>query len=360
MNRKRTAFLCAVLAVSGSLCAFSRAPYKDLASVANRGAIDYLYDIKCLDFIMGNEFQPQTPLTRGDLAHLLYNVTPSLSAVLTPQQKESAAAPFYAVEAAGILKADGKGDFRASEPLSVSEYAAALERYGAYSRLDMTPYTARFKEQPAAGEYMTRGAAAEHLFRIIKPDGVYVPHVELEKAAMKCLNDEYGSMISFFDEGTLYWDGDTLVIGLLDGSSRSLERRLKRDHTLRSVVQVKPVVMAKSEYDTLLRIVGDVLAATVDKEEYLGSLPDYKAQQIVVMTKTPLPADVLAELERQAGRGIVRNEDAVTAKEKVKETRADSGVREPVTARTRHRLPKALFTSSLLDRETAIVASRKF
>ena len=80
VRHKIAAFLAAAMLLSASP-AFADAPYTDLGSMADRQAVDYLYDTQCLTFITGNSFEPNRVLTRGELAQLLYNVAGNIPLV---------------------------------------------------------------------------------------------------------------------------------------------------------------------------------------------------------------------------------------------------------------------------------------
>ena len=80
MKYKRLAGFWCIALVSGTFWSSAAAPYTDMASVPDKTAVDYLYDTQCLTFAEGNEFKPADPVSRGDFARLLYNITPSLGA----------------------------------------------------------------------------------------------------------------------------------------------------------------------------------------------------------------------------------------------------------------------------------------
>ena len=80
VGKKIAAFLAAAMLLSASP-ALADAPYTDLASMADRQAVDYLYDTQNLTFITGNSFEPNRVLTRGELAQLLYNVAGNIPLV---------------------------------------------------------------------------------------------------------------------------------------------------------------------------------------------------------------------------------------------------------------------------------------
>ena len=60
-------------------------------------------------------------------------------------------------------------------------------------------------------------------------DGDYTSHVQVESQVIKAINAEYGSVPIYFRSGTMYWDGDTLVLGIKGAPSKYLKQRLRDD-----------------------------------------------------------------------------------------------------------------------------------
>ena len=182
---------------------------------------------------------------------------------------------------------------------------------------------------------------------------MYTDYVAAQQKVMKTLNDEYGSMLTFYEDGVLYRQGDTFVVGLTGRPSMSLERRLKHDLTDGPKVEIKKVSMSRSDYAYLMRKAAALIVATVGTDEFSGVLPDYENEQIIVMTKHPLSQELLNLLEKEIGTGIIRNEDAVNAGTSKKPVAETSIERRPVTAANRKHRPKADFYSPLLDRSVS-------
>ena len=167
---------------------------------------------------------------------------------------------------------------------------------------------------------------------------------------MKILNDTYGSMLDFYDDGVLYWDNDTLVVGILGGTLPEVNRRIKREVTYKDAVVMKPVIMSKTDYALLMKKTTDIVIAMAGEKEFGGVLPDYRAEQIVLMTRQPLPANIRTALDKEIGAGIVRAEDTLSvAARKKAVTPAVTTERKPVTARNGRRHHHGESYSSLFD-----------
>ena len=87
-------------------------------------------------------------------------------------------------------------------------------------------------------------------------------------------------MLTFYEDGVLYRQGDTFVVGLTGRPSRSLERRLKHDLADGQKVEIKKVSMSRSDYAYLMRKATALIVATVGTNEFSGVLPDYENEQI--------------------------------------------------------------------------------
>ena len=345
VRHKIAAFLAAAMLLSASP-AFADAPYTDLGSMADRQAVDYLYDTQCLTFITGNSFEPNRVLTRGELAQLLYNVAGNIPLVqpgapaLKDVSQGTAGDAMNAVAAQGILTGYQDGNFQPEAPVSREEFADVIYRYLQYSRMadpdqEVTPYADEAQVSPAYAqavavlhsknimvpadgyfrpkEGMTRADAAQVFYRFMHSDGDYTSHVQIETQVMKAINAEYGSVLAYFQRGTMYWDNDVLVLGIKGSPSKYLTKRIKDDVSKPEAVQIRRVSMSHSDYSQLMN---RAIHTIVDKEgvqNYVGAVPDYVHEQIVVTVRHPVSKDTLAELSSRVGAGRVRLETMVPA-----------------------------------------------
>lgn len=159
VRQKIAAFLAAAMLLSASP-ALAEAPYTDLGTMADRQAVDYLYDTQCLTFITGNSFEPNRILTRGELAQLLYNVAGNIPLVqpgtsaLKDVSQGTAGDAMNAVAAQGILTGYQDGNFQPEAPVSREEFADVIYRYLQYNRMadpdqEVTPYADEAQVSPA-------------------------------------------------------------------------------------------------------------------------------------------------------------------------------------------------------------------
>ena len=345
VRHKIAAFLAAAMLLSASP-AFADAPYTDLGSMADRQAVDYLYDTQCLTFITGNSFEPNRVLTRGELAQLLYNVAGNIPLVQpgTPALKDvsqgTAGDAMNAVAAQGILTGYQDGNFQPEASVSREEFADVIYRYLQYSRMadpdqEVTPYADEAQVSPAYAqavavlhsknimvpadgyfrpkEGMTRADAAQVFYRFMHSDSDYTSHVQIETQVMKAINAEYGSVLAYFQRGTMYWDNDVLVLGIKGSPSKYLTKRIKDDVSKPEAVQIRRVSLSHADYSQLMN---RAIHTIVDKEgvqSYVGAVPDYVHEQIVVTVRHPVSKDTLAELASRVGAGRVRLETMVPA-----------------------------------------------
>lgn len=345
VRHKIAAFLAAAMLLSASP-AFADAPYTDLGSMADRQAVDYLYDTQCLTFITGNSFEPNRVLTRGELAQLLYNVAGNIPLVqpgapaLKDVSQGTAGDAMNAVAAQGILTGYQDENFQPEAPVSREEFADVIYRYLQYSRMadpdqEVTPYADEAQVSPAYAqavavlhsknimvpadgyfrpkEGMTRADAAQVFYRFMHSDGDYTSHVQIETQVMKAINAEYGSVLAYFQRGTMYWDNDVLVLGIKGSPSKYLTKRIKDDVSKSEAVQIRRVSLSHADYSQLMN---RAIHTIVDKEgvqNYVGAVPDYVHEQIVVTVRHPVSKDTLAELASRVGAGRVRLETMVPA-----------------------------------------------
>ena len=345
VRNKIVAFLAAAALLSVSAVS-ADAPYTDLDSLTDRAAVDYLYDAQCLTFITGTSFEPDRVLTRGDLAQLLYNsaanipLAPLGAASYGDVPSGTAGDAMNSVAAQGILAGYEDGNFHPEAPVSREEFAGVLYRYLQYNHLadpdqDVKPYSDAASIAPAYAkaidvlhsknimvpadnyfrpkEGMTRADAAQVFYRLMHSDGDYTSHVQVESQVIKAINAEYGSVPIYFRSGTMYWDGDTLVLGIKGAPSKYLKQRLRDDVAKTSAVQIRRAALSHSDYSQLMT---KAIHCVVDNEgvqNYVGALPDYVHEQIVLTVRHPVSKATLAELAKRVGTGRVRLETAPIA-----------------------------------------------
>lgn len=336
--------------------ASAAAPYTDLDNVTHRDGIDYLYDTHCLTFITGNTFEPKAILTRGELAQLIYNAAANMPVAnpnFTDVRPGSAADAIAAVSAQGILAGYADGSFHPDAPVTREEFATVLYKYLQYVHLDdkegtVTAYADQSQIAPSAvdavdvlhsknimvpddnvfrpKEGITREDAVNVIYHMLHSDTNYVSHVQVESEVMKALNAEYGSVIAYFRQGTMYWNGDTLVLGMTGSASRNFATRIKNTVSRADAVVIRRVHLSRNDYDQILNRAVNSLVATEGVQNYVGAVPDYIHEQVVITVRRPVSQQTIDELLQRIGSGLVRIETAPVAgqKQTVQEVRTAS------------------------------------
>ena len=342
------ALMTAATILGASFTTLAEAPYTDLDALQSRDAVDYLYDIHCLSFVTGSQFLPNQLMTRGDLAQLVYQAAASMPPVsysFTDVKADQAADAIAAVSAEGILSGYADGSFQPDKIVSREEFADVIYRYLQYcrivdiaqlnttqspyadeNRIDvaykkavdtlyakriMIPADNRFRPQ----EGITRADAAEAMYQILHSDGKYVSHVQIETQVLKIINVEYGSTAAFMQQGTIYWDGDTLVLGLKGNPSKSMKKRLQEEVSRPDAVSLRRVHFSRLDYTQLMTRAVNAIVGTDGVQNYIGAVPDYAQEQIVVTVRHPLSEAAREEVVKRVGEGIVRFETTETSEQ---------------------------------------------
>lgn len=344
MKHKKLLSLVTGLALMASaLTVSAEAPYTDLGTMSNRDGVDYLYDTHCLTFITGTTFEPQAVLTRGELAQLVYNAAANLplsNPAFTDVQPGSAADAMAAVSAQGILAGYADGSFRPDEPVTREEFATVIYKYLQYihmadSEETASPYADEQQVMPSAAEAVrvlhsknimvpadnlfrpkegiTREDAVNVVYHLLHSDKDYVSHVQVEAEVMKALNAEYGSVIAYFRQGTMYWNGDTLVLGMIGSPSRNFATRIKNTVTRSDAVVIRRVHLSRNDYDQILNRAVNSLVETEGVQNYVGAVPDYIHEQVVITVHRPVSEATIAALLQRVGSGLVRIETVPVA-----------------------------------------------
>lgn len=346
MVRNKIAAILAAAAILSVSAVSADAPYTDLGSLTDRAAVDYLYDTQCLTFITGDSFEPDRVLTRGDLAQLLYNSAANIP--LAPEEAASArdipsgtaGDAMNSVAAQSILAGYEDGNFHPEEPVSREEFADVIYRYLKYNHLAdpdkaVKPYADAASITPAYAkaidvlhsknimvptdnyfhpkEGMTRADAAQVFYRLMHSDGDYTSHVQVESQLIKVINAEYGSVPIYFRSGTMYWDGDTLVLGIKGAPSKYLQQRIDTDVAKPQAIKIRRVSLSHSDYSQLMTKAIHCVVDSEGVQNYVGALPDYVNEQVVLTVRHPVSQATLAELAKRVGTGRVRLETAPIA-----------------------------------------------
>lgn len=393
MVRNKIAAVLAAAAILSVSAVSADAPYTDLGSLTDRAAVDYLYDTQCLTFITGDTFEPNRVLTRGDLAQLLYNsaanipLAPVEAAGAHDVPSGTAGDAMNSVAAQGILAGYLDGNFHPEEPVSREEFADVIYRYLQYNQLAdpdqaVKPYADAASIAPAYAraidvlhsknimvpadnyfhpkEGMTRADAAQVFYRLMHSDGDYTSHVQVESQLIKAINAEYGSVPIYFRSGTMYWDGDTLVLGIKGAPSKYLQQRINTDVAKPQAVKIRRVSLSHSDYSQLMN---KAIHCVVDNEgvqNYVGALPDYVNEQVVLTVRHPVSKATLAELAKRVGAGRVRLETApIAGKAPIVQVagQTDTAEEAPVTTENTKKETKQLYSKLLDDATSSAITS---
>lgn len=344
-TKQFAAVLAAMTIIAAGTTALADAPYTDIGDLSDRAAINYLYDTQCLSFVTGDQFQPQEVITRGDLAQLIYTVAaniPLTENTLTDTEKGNKGDVMAAVAAQGILQGYADGSFHPDQPVSREEFADVIYQYLKYNRIadmdeEVQPYADESMVAPEnatavqvlhsknimvpADNYfhpkqgMTRADAAQVMYRLMHSEGDYISHVQVETQMLRVLNAEYGSAPLYFRSGTMYWDGDMLVLGIKGGPSRYLQQRIRNDVSRADAVAIRHAKLSRTDYDQLMNRAINALVSSEGVQSYIGAVPDFKNEQIVLTVKRPVSQATLDEIASRVGTGVVRIETQADVRE---------------------------------------------
>ena len=326
------AALISVMAVSAN------APYNDINGIKDKMAIDYLYDCRCLNFVKSDSFLPDQVMTRGEVAQLLYDGMANYQQNTTWIKDVKSPADQDAVSALvkrGIMKVYPDGTFRSSEPVTREAFAGMIYNYLKYHQLadadgDVKAYTdaGEINPQllpqiqvlksknimvPADNNFrpkqgVSRAEAVSTLYHLLKSDKNYISHVAVETAALKCISAQYGSPQAYFSIGTLYWQGDTLVLGMKSGGDKMLQKRLKDEVHPTSAVVIKKAKYSRVDYDLLINRAVRTVVRAEGVRNYIGAMPDYANEKLTIMVRRPVSAAVVDKINKDIGQGVVQFE----------------------------------------------------
>ncbi len=338
MKCKAWATAAIAAAVLSAAPVAAEAPYKDIAGLAERNAVDYLYDVQCLVFAAGDSFLPDKVMTRGETAQLIFSAAANISlddAEFTDVAPGRAGDAIAALSAQGILSGYKDGSFQPDKEVTREEFAGIIYQYLQYCHMaDMDGAVETYADEDSISEGelravqvlhsknimvpedglfrpkdgITRREAAKAVYQLIRSDDEYISHVQIQQQVMKCLDAEYGSTLTYFTRGTMYWDGDTLVLGIKGKPGRFLTSRIKDTVSRPDAVSIRRVSLSRSDYERMLNRAVNTLVQFEGVQNYIGAVPDYIHEQIVVTVRRPVSEQTLQELTKRIRAGAVRIE----------------------------------------------------
>lgn len=339
MNYKAWAACMAAAAIfSVTTGVGAQAPYTDLRGMASRDAVDYLYDTHCLTFVQGEQFHPNQTLTRGELAQLVYAAAPTMTAAestFSDVAGNRSAEAIAAVSAQGILSGYADGTFEPDKTVSREEFAGVVYRYLQYGRMaeaddlveayaDEADVSEENKEAVAVlhskhimvaennqfrpKDGVTRAEAVRVFYELMHSDADYVSHVQVQKEVMKALSAEYGSTSAFLQQGTMYWDKDTLVLGIKGNPGSFLKKRIHNEIERPDAVVFRQVSLSRLEYTQLMTRAVHSLVDSDGVQNYVGARPDYRNEQVVITVRKAASDEAMEELAKRVDMNHVRIE----------------------------------------------------
>jgi hypothetical protein len=338
MNYYKCAVIAAAFAITaGTMPVMASAPYTDIGSGPARAAVDYLYDTHCLSFIQTGDFKPAQALTRGELASLLYGAMVNFQQNNPWSQTSQTVLPIgrdavKVLAENGILKGYPDGSFRSNEVVTRETFAVAVYHALNYFQMGSSdgavkPYSDEGKISswalpavqvlqsknlfPAAAEFqpqrvVTRAEAADMVYHLIKADDTYVSHVAIQTGVLKSITAEFGSPVEFFTKGTMYWQGDKMVIAMKGGAGKLFQSRLKEDVHPYSALVFKTTKYGRDDYDLAINRAVRCLVRHEGVENYVGAEPDYANEQIVLTVRHPAGETLQSELDKVVGAGFAK------------------------------------------------------
>lgn len=115
----------------------------------------------------------------------------------------------------------------------------------------------------------------------------------------------------------MYWDGDVLVLGIKGSPSKYLKKRIAEDVSKPEAVEIRRASLSHSDYSQLMNRAVHSIVDSEGVQNYIGAVPDYVHEQIVVTVRHPVSRATLTELSKRVGAGRVRLETLAAAGQSV-------------------------------------------
>ncbi|MCH4167110.1 MAG: S-layer homology domain-containing protein [Megasphaera sp.] len=253
--------------------------FTDVKGRWSERAIASLVDKQIMKGYSNNTFRPQQKLTREEFAVIAYNYMNykglTTSDTATPFADESKISPWAkkavdAMSAAGYMKGGAKNTFNPKNDITRGEAVNVLYRMVSGGTKDTTPATNT-----------------------------------LETKVFKDIKDVYGSVKAFAQDGIMYWQGDTLHVGVKNKQNKDkLEEAIASDTTIATgAVTVQTSTYSYNDYKNLASRAEKIYKATESTNTVVKTDVDYVNEK-VVLTVPSISKETQTNLNKELGKAL--------------------------------------------------------
>ena len=316
----------------------------DIDNYWGKTAIQYFYDNHYVSGTNG-QFKPNDNITREGIAAIINNMLGADTAVTTTnfsdvkgRWSERAIASMVDKQ---IMNGYSDGKFLPTRQITREEFAVIAYNYMSYKGVtppaganvtysDESKISAwalpAVKSLAASGymtganntfnpkAYVTRGEAVNVLYRIVtglkqttqpqQNQGVSTQG-DVQTQVFKDIKDTYGSIQNFAKDGVMYWQGNTLHIGVKDVKNKEkLATAIANDTTIPAeVVTVQSATYSYDDYKTMMAQAEKTYRATEATNAAVKTEVDYLNEK-VVLTVSSISKDTQANLNKALGNAL--------------------------------------------------------
>lgn len=359
MKKGTKLFIAAVLAAGISTAAFGaneRAQLQDISTYWGKTAVQYFYDHHYITGADG-KFFPDEDITREGAAVIIDNMigedgdAPAVS--YTDVRGRWSAKAIASLVDKQIMKGYSDNTFKPAQKIRREEFAVIAYNYMSYMGLaapeasgkrfadesSISPWAKEAVDAMAAGGYMagsqnrfhpqdyvTRGEAVNVLYRIIRHDdrsgsvdaaqdgaesaasetaAAVSSETAVETKVFKDITEVYGSVKKFADDGIMYWQADTLHIGVKTRKNRDqLETVLMDDKDLPAdKIYLQTSRYSYNEYKKMMEQARMIYSATEATNAPVRTEVDYLNQKVVLIVRS-ISDETRANLDDALGKAL--------------------------------------------------------
>lgn len=318
---------------------------KDIDNYWGKTAIQYFYDNHYVSGTNG-QFKPNDNITREGIAAIINNMLGADSAVTTTnfsdvkgRWSERAIASMVDKQ---IMNGFSDGKFLPTRQITREEFAVIAYNYLSYKGITPPAGAAvKYSDEgkisswalPAVKSlaesgymtganntfnpkaYVTRGEAVNVLYRIITglkqttqttaKSQTASTQGDIQTQVFKDIKDTYGSIQNFAKDGVMYWQGNTLHIGVKDGKNKEkLANAIAGDTAIPAeAVTVQSATYSYDDYKTMMAQAEKTYRATEPTNAAVKTEVDYLNEK-VVLTVSAISKDTQANLNKALGGAL--------------------------------------------------------
>lgn len=307
----------------------------DIDGYWGKKAVQYFYDNHYVSGDQG-KFRPNEDITREGIAAVINNLlgedAPAAAASFSDVKGRWSERAISSVTDKQIMQGYSNGTFRPGQKITREEFAVIAYNYMTYKGMEIPSGQVSYKDKKqisswaetavnslAAGGYMTganqvfnpkayvtRGEAVNVLYRMVTGlKQTQQTEGDVQTRVFSDVKEVYGSIQNFAKDGIMYWQGNTLHIGVKDKKNKEkLADAIAKDTAIPAeTVTVQTATYSYDDYKNMMAQAEKVYRASEPTDAAVKTDVDYLNEKVVLTVKE-ISKDTQTKLSKELGGAL--------------------------------------------------------